>query len=76
MKHPILTCATLLLAKGVLLFSFFDRSVAGTKVAELARAFGISEQAVHKVRQRIRDRMEELIAEQVREEDSIDERAS
>lgn len=47
----------------------FDRSVAGEGVASLAAAFGMSEQAVHKVRQRIKARMEELIAEQVRLED-------
>lgn len=50
----------------------FDRSVAGAKVAELARVFEMSEQAVYKVRQRIRARMEELIAQQVRDEDAID----
>jgi len=52
----------------------FDRSVGGAKPAELARDFQISEQAVHKVRQRIRDRMEALIARQVREEDALDGR--
>lgn len=51
--------------------AIFDRSIGGAKVADLAREFAMSEQAVHKVRQRIRDRMEELIAEQVREEDEI-----
>jgi Cys-tRNA synthase (O-phospho-L-seryl-tRNA:Cys-tRNA synthase) len=50
----------------------FDRSVAGATVAELAGAFSMTEEAVRKVRQRIRDRMEELIAEQVREEDELD----
>ena len=50
----------------------FDRSIAGASVAELAAAFGISEQAVHKIRQRIRDRMEVLIARQIREEDGLD----
>jgi RNA polymerase sigma-70 factor (ECF subfamily) len=49
----------------------FERSVRGEKVAQLAMAFGMSEQAVHKVRQRIRARMEELILEQVREEDDV-----
>jgi RNA polymerase sigma factor (sigma-70 family) len=52
----------------------FDRSVGGAKPSELARVFEISEQAVHKIRQRIRDRMEELISRQVREEDALDER--
>ncbi len=50
----------------------FDRSVGGAKVADLAREYQMSEQAVHKVRQRIRDRMEELIAQQVRAEDDVD----
>jgi len=53
----------------------FDRSVAGAKVAELAVEFDMSEQAVHKVRQRIRDRMQELITEQIREEDDVDDSA-
>ena len=53
----------------------FDRSVAGAKVCDLAVQFGMSEQAVHKVRQRIRDRMQELIAQQIREEDLVDDPA-
>src|SRR4051812_31768209 len=40
----------------------FERSVAGSGVAELAVEYGMSEQAVHMVRQRIKARMEELIA--------------
>jgi RNA polymerase sigma-70 factor, ECF subfamily len=47
----------------------FDRSIAGETVAELAAATGMSEQAVHKVRQRIKARMEELIAAQIAAED-------
>jgi RNA polymerase sigma-70 factor (ECF subfamily) len=47
----------------------FDRSVAGAKVAELAGEFGMTEDAVRKARQRMRARMEELVAEQIREED-------
>jgi RNA polymerase sigma-70 factor (ECF subfamily) len=47
----------------------FDRSVGGAKVAELAEAFGMSQDAVRKARQRMRARMEELVAEQIREED-------
>jgi RNA polymerase sigma factor (sigma-70 family) len=50
----------------------FERSVRGESVAQLATAFGMSEQAVHKVRQRIRRRMEELIELQVRDEDAVD----
>lgn len=47
----------------------FDRSVAGETVASLAAAYGMSDQAVHKARQRIKARMEELIAQQIAEED-------
>ncbi len=50
----------------------FDKSVAGASVADLAREHGMSEQAVHKVRQRIKARMEELIAAQIHEEDHPD----
>src|SRR5262249_20847938 len=50
----------------------FNRSIAGTTVRELGAGYERSEQAVHKVRQRIKARMEELIAEQVREEDGVD----
>jgi hypothetical protein len=49
----------------------FERSVAGAKVAVLAVEHGITEQAVYKVRQRIRARMEQLIAQQVHEEDEV-----
>lgn len=50
----------------------FEKSVAGVPVRSLAEEFGISEQAVHKVRQRIRNRMQELIEEQIAEEDRVD----
>nr|AQQ74895.1 hypothetical protein [uncultured bacterium] len=54
----------------------FERSVRGESVAHLAAAFQTTEQAVHKVRQRIRARMEELIAQQVRDEEAVDEPTS
>jgi RNA polymerase sigma-70 factor (ECF subfamily) len=50
----------------------FERSVAGEKVEALAAVFGMSTQAVHKVRQRIKARLEELIAVQIRDEDRVD----
>ncbi len=49
----------------------FDRSIAGESVQQLAAAFEMNQEAVRKVRQRIRARMEELIAAQIRAEDSI-----
>lgn len=47
----------------------FDRLLAGDSVAEVAEAFGMTTQAVHKVKQRIRGRLQELIAVQIREEE-------
>ncbi len=47
----------------------FERLLAGQSVSEIARSFKTSEQSVHKVKQRIRARLKELIAEQIREED-------
>lgn len=50
----------------------FNRNVAGESVADLAAAFGVTEQAVYAARRRIRARLEELVAEQVRDEDAVD----
>jgi RNA polymerase sigma-70 factor (ECF subfamily) len=51
----------------------FERNLNGESVAALATAYGISEDAVYKARQRIRERLQELIARQVRAEDSVDD---
>jgi RNA polymerase sigma factor (sigma-70 family) len=50
----------------------FDRLAAGELVTEVARRFGLSEPAVHKVKQRIRDELKERIAAQIRDEDEPD----
>ena len=47
----------------------FDRLLAGDGVKRLASEFQTTTQAVHKVKQRIRDRLKELIADQIRQED-------
>lgn len=47
----------------------FDRILAGATIESIATTYGMSTAAVHKVKQRIRDRMKELIAAQIREED-------
>jgi RNA polymerase sigma factor (sigma-70 family) len=47
----------------------FDRLLAGDGVELLASEFQTTTQAVHKVKQRIRDRLKELIAEQIKQED-------
>jgi hypothetical protein len=51
----------------------FERSLNGESVAALASAYGISEDAVYRARQRIRERLQELIAMQVRAEDGVDD---
>lgn len=50
----------------------FDRLLAGGLVDKVAAEFDSTPQAVHKVKQRIRKRLTELIALQVREEDEPD----
>jgi RNA polymerase sigma factor (sigma-70 family) len=47
----------------------FDKLLAGETVEALARDYALSEQAVHKIKQRIRDRMKDLVAAQIKEED-------
>ncbi len=47
----------------------FDRLLAGDDVAQVASDFRATTQAVHKVKQRIRDRLKELIANQISQED-------
>lgn len=51
----------------------FEKLIDGKTVASIAEEFGMSQQAVHKVKQRARDRMKGLIAAQVHEEDQPDD---
>lgn len=51
----------------------FDRLVSDMPVKDVAAEFAMTEQAVHKVKQRIRKRMQELIEQQILEEDEPDE---
>jgi RNA polymerase sigma-70 factor (ECF subfamily) len=48
----------------------FQRSLGGMSTRNLATEFATSEDAVHKIRQRIRARLEELVSEQVAAEES------
>ncbi|MFM9994243.1 MAG: RNA polymerase sigma factor [Phycisphaerales bacterium] len=52
----------------------FNRSVRGEPLASVAATLGISEEAAKKARQRIKARLEELIARQVAEEDEAGDR--
>ena len=47
----------------------FERLVAGDTVEQVAASFSMTTQAVHKVKQRIRDRLKVLVAAQIRDED-------
>lgn len=49
----------------------FEHLLAGSSVDVVAQQFDMSTQALHKVKQRIRDRLKELIELQVREEDDV-----
>ena len=51
----------------------FDRLVAGDSVKTVADQLEMTAQAVHKIKQRMRKRVQELIADQIREEDGLDE---
>lgn len=55
--------------------SMFERCIAGADVQTVAAEFGATPDAVYKLRQRIRARLEELIKEQLRAEDELDGRA-
>jgi RNA polymerase sigma-70 factor (ECF subfamily) len=52
--------------------SVFERLLAGDSVDSVAVAFDTSAPAVHKIKQRIRNRMHALIARQIAEEDEPD----
>jgi RNA polymerase sigma-70 factor (ECF subfamily) len=49
--------------------SVFGRLLAGDSVESVAASFAATAQAVHKIKQRIRNRLSELIARQIAEED-------
>jgi RNA polymerase sigma factor (sigma-70 family) len=49
----------------------FERLLAGDSVRTVSQEFAQSEQAVHKVKQRIRKRMEDLVARQIEEENDV-----
>ncbi|MCA9298536.1 MAG: sigma-70 family RNA polymerase sigma factor [Phycisphaerales bacterium] len=51
----------------------FDRLLEGESIRTIAMRFDMSEQAVHKVKQRLRSRLAERIAEQIRDEDDVDD---
>ena len=67
--HYRLAMATLRKSFNQKSVQIFDQLLAGEGMAEVAEAFDTTQQAVRKVKQRIRRRLQELIEEQIREED-------
>ena len=49
----------------------FERLLDGESTDAVARAFGMSRDAVHKIKQRMRDRLKLRIAEQIREDEAV-----
>lgn len=49
----------------------FDRLIHGDSPRAIASEMGMTDDAIYKIQQRVRQRMEELIAEQITEEDAI-----
>ncbi len=52
--------------------SVFESLLSGEAVDAVARENGMTTDAVHKVKQRVRNRLKDLIAEQISEEDQFD----
>ncbi len=52
--------------------SVFESLLSGEAVDAVARQTGMTTDAVHKVKQRVRNRLKDLIAEQISEEDQFD----
>ncbi len=50
----------------------FERLMAGDPIAEVAEAFTLTPEAVRKVKQRVKERLRTLIAEQIRREEQMD----
>jgi RNA polymerase sigma-70 factor (ECF subfamily) len=51
----------------------FERLLAGESVESVAEAFAMTVEGVHKIKQRVRDRLKERVAAQIRAEDGEDE---
>jgi RNA polymerase sigma-70 factor (ECF subfamily) len=50
----------------------FDRLLAGASVAQVAEEKQMTREAVHKIKQRVRDRLRQLVAEQMADEEGVD----
>lgn len=74
--HYRLALETLRASADARSIELFNRSIEGATPAELAKEYSMSPDAVYKARQRLRDRLEALIALQIRDEDSYGDQSS
>ena len=51
----------------------FDELVAGKSISDVATAFDLTAEAVRKIKQRVKERLREIVANQIHEEDCDDE---
>jgi len=68
--HYRLALATVRLTFEPVSVEAFERCLRGDSIRDIADSMAMTEQGVHKIKQRIRDRMQALIAEQIRDEDA------
>ncbi len=54
----------------------FDRLLAGASVAQVAGEYGMTTDAVHKIKQRTRDQLKQIIATQIDDEEGADGRGA
>ena len=54
----------------------FDRLLAGASVTQVAREYEMTTDAIHKIKQRTRDQLKQIIATQIDDEGSIDGRGA
>ena len=51
----------------------FDRLLSGASIGQVAEEFDMTTQAVHKIKQRIRDRLRSAVTSQIEDEEASDE---
>lgn len=74
--HYRLALATIRATLDARTVAMFDRSINGETAADIARTYGITEQAVYASRRRVRARIKGIISKQIHEEDHPNEQAT
>jgi RNA polymerase sigma factor (sigma-70 family) len=73
--HYRLALATVRAAVTPRTYAVFERLLAGEAPADVARGFGLSDDAVYKVKQRVRERLQQAIETQLKAEEFRERRA-